>query len=102
MNNEYLFAMESLLKFKNVLLFCIKNTEYKKDIKIYNRDLTFIEQLVTELNKSKNPTLTKNKILDIQTAKILSDYWREGVCGNLHNEAYLDLIAEMKSIEIKD
>lgn len=100
MHNEFIFVHESLLKFKNVILICIKNTGYKKDLNIYIRDLTFLEEWIIELNKNKNTATIKDKILDIKTAKILSDYWRQGICGELHNEAYLKLISEIKSLSL--
>jgi hypothetical protein len=88
--------MGYLSEFKKVIEYCIINTEFKKELKIYQRDLVFINKLIKDLLEKKNPAAIREIILDPQTSKIFTDYWRHGKCGDLHNAAFLKLVKEIR------
>lgn len=92
LNNDKLWLKAEINKFVSVINTCIIHTTYRKDVDVYKKDLLFVNVWLDDIEK-KNVSHWDviNKIFDSQSAKILTDYWRNGEWGENHNKAFTDL-----------
>ena len=85
-------------KFVEVIKECITNTTFKKDIEFYERDLLFVNSWLNDLEiENSNYMEVVTKILEPQTSKILTDYWRNGEWGDKQNQTFLDFKKEIRN-----
>lgn len=84
--------------FKDVIQICMNSTEYKKDVPIYKSDYILMEEFTKEILDSKKDIydIIKN-IMDDQTAKIITDYWRKGKYGELECNEFHKMKVKIRS-----
>lgn len=88
-----------LFDFQKSIKDCITQTEYKDDIAIYQRDYEFVQHLLDSLLiKNEPPDKIANTIIDTQTAKLITDYWRKGICGDIECKEYYKLCDKVKTL----
>ena len=87
----------------DVITLCINNTEHKKDVRIYQRDYLFIENFLSDIS---NPDIEVedilNHILEDQTAKIMTEYWREGKYGEMECFAFYKLRDKVRLLIVNE
>ena len=92
-----------LSDFLRIISLCMNSTEYKKDIPIYKRDYEVIKNFIEEMSDpQKNIQEIVNKILEDQTAKILTDYWRVGKYGELECNEFHNLRVKIRSLTLSE
>ena len=86
-----------LSDFQKIISDCINNTEYKDDVAIYQRDYQFIQQFIDSLSKEgKHADEIAKMILEPQTAKIITDYWRQGRYGDIECKGFYKLCDKVR------
>ncbi|MBC7510219.1 MAG: hypothetical protein H7320_15965 [Ferruginibacter sp.] len=88
-----------LSNFQEIITFCISNTEYQDDVAIYQRDYQFIQQFIDSLLLGKKHVdEIVHMILEPQTAKIFTDYWRQGRYGDIECKGFYKLCDEVRML----
>lgn len=66
---------------------CLNETTYVEDRRLYADDLAAVNAWLTRLGAGESPSVIAAEILAPATAKQFTDYWRQGVWGDLESAA---------------
>lgn len=66
---------------------CLNETTFVEDRRLYADDLTAANAWLTKLGVGESPDVVAAEILAPATAKQFTDYWRQGVWGDLESAA---------------
>ena len=74
--------------FKRVIEKCLLETKFEDDKPIYRNDLKEVDSFICEINFEGNLSKVIDRLLEKQTAKVFTDYWRKGDWGDIHYDAF--------------
>jgi hypothetical protein len=87
---------EKILDFAAVVRDCLDETTYADDRPVYTKDLAVVAGWLVDLHRGMPARDAAEIIVDPQTDKTLSDYYRQGEWGERHNRAFAALQARVK------
>ncbi len=73
--------------FVDILERCLSETTFPEDRRLYSDDIAAAEGWLTRLRSGEPPTTVAAEILAPATAKQFTDYWRQGVWGDMESTA---------------
>lgn len=76
-----------ILEFIAVLNTCLSETSFAEDRPIYADDIAAATDWLTRLHKGEQASSVAHEILEPATAKQFTDYWRQGVWGEMESAA---------------
>ncbi|UCF80377.1 MAG: hypothetical protein JSV08_07660 [Acidobacteriota bacterium] len=87
---------EKILDFAAVVWDCLGATTYADDWPVYLKDLAVITGWLVALHRGMPARDAAGIIVDPQTDKTLSDYYRQGEWGERHNRAFAALQTQVR------
>lgn len=76
-----------ILEFIAVLNRCLSETTFVEDRSLYTSDIAAATNWLTRLHEGEQASSIMNEILEPATAKQFTDYWRQGIWGEMESTA---------------
>lgn len=87
MNTAADWLSSAILRFIAVLNRCLSDTTFVEDRRLYTDDLVAANVWLNRLRDGESAAVIAATILEPSTAKQFTDYWRQGVWGDMESEA---------------
>lgn len=93
---EKCWLKNQIIDFLIVLEHCMTSTTFEKDKPVFRDDIINATNWLIRLNKGESHINIAKDIIDSQTSKVFTDYWRNGVWGEEQGEALYRLQKNIK------
>ena len=87
MNITSSWLSSAILAFVATLNRCLSDTTYVEDKRLYADDLKVANMWLNRLGNGESANVIATQILEPATAKQFTDYWRQGVWGDMESAA---------------
>ena len=77
---------------------CYKNTKFPEDRALYANDIALAIGWISDIEKIGNVDEVVNTILDPETSKSFTDYWKKGEWGDHEAKALMRLKEELRNL----